>query len=314
MKNTLFLFVISCAFLTLNITRVIAQSDGPRAYSLSPKGILGISQKWTHSSQNIVPAGNIFLLDSDITFDSFPTTVFYNFSIGGKFAQVQFMMNTGSANGTILTGQDEVVKNLEDTGFSDGFAAFRLGLIGAPALSFHEFVKHIPSLSLFGYIRIWYPGSYDYNKILNLGTNRFAIEFGSQLSFPLGKKTKMPIWLESYPYVQFYTKNSEASIIVFGDEIKQKPLFGIENHVSHNFTSRFWASIDLHYKIGGDVEVDGVDQENRIHVLGGGFTFGYNLFSFLKTNVGYGTIIFGEKGIQANTFRVGLVFLHKNKK
>ena len=69
-----------------------SQGDGPRSYLLGPKGILGINPKYLGLNQNLVPSGNIYLTDSDINVNVFPTTIFYNFGLGNRFAQVQFML------------------------------------------------------------------------------------------------------------------------------------------------------------------------------------------------------------------------------
>ncbi|GGZ78700.1 transporter [Algibacter mikhailovii] len=287
-----------------------SQGDGPRSYLLGPKGVIGANPKYLNLNQNLVPAGNIYLTDSDINVNVFPTTLFYNFGLGERFAQVQFMFNPANASGTIVTDQDETFTGLNNSGFSDGFMAFKVGLIGTPALSIKEFAQHTPAYSMFGYLRVWYSGSYDASKLLNLGTNRFTIEFGTPMSFPLSKNSKRPIWIESYPYIQLYTKNTDPSIIVQGNEAIQYPLFGIENHLTHNLTKKFWAGIDLRYAIGGESEIDGQAQDNKINVLGGGLSAGYQILPFLGATSSYGIVLAGDNGLDGNMFRLGLVFVY----
>jgi hypothetical protein len=304
--NKLLLFLISIS--------AFSQGDGPRSYLLSPKGIIGANPKYLSLNQNLVPAGNIYLTDSDINVNVFPTTLFYNFGLGKRFAQVQFMFNPANASGKIVTAQDETFTGLNSSGFSDGFVAFKVGLLGAPALSIKEFSKHAPAFSMFGYLRIWYSGSYDASKLLNLGTNRTTIELGTPMSFPISKNTKSPIWLETYPYIQLYTTNTNPSIIVEGNEAKQRPLFAIENHLTHNLTNKFWAGVDLRYAIGGESVVDNVDQDNKINVLGGGISAGYQILPFLGATTSYGIVLAGDNGLEGNMLRFGLVFVYAKTK
>jgi len=306
-KGSFLIFLIGVFFLGPIAN---SQGDGPRSYLLGPKGIMGINPKYLGLNQNLVPSGNIYLTDSDINVNVFPTTIFYNFGLGNRFAQVQFMFNPANASGKIVTDQDETFTGLNSSGFSDGFMALKVGLIGAPSLTIKEFSKHSPSYSMFGYLRIWYSGSYDSSKLLNLGTNRATIELGTPMSFPILKNAKSPIWIESYPYIQLYTKNSDPSVIVQGNEVRQRPLFGIENHLTHNLTKKFWAGIDLRYAIGAESLVDDQAQDNKINVLGGGISAGYQIFPFLGATSSYGLVLAGDNGLEGNMFRIGLVFAY----
>ena len=306
-----FIFLMGLLLFTITAS---SQGDGPRSYLLSPKGVLGANPKYLSLNQNLVPAGNIYLTDSDIKVNVFPTTLFYNFGLGNRFAQVQFMFNPANASGKIVTDQDETFTGLNSSGFSDGFVAIKMGLIGAPSLTIKEFGKHSPSYSMFGYLRVWYSGSYDASKLLNLGTNRATIEFGTPMSFPILKNAKNPIWIESYPYVQFYTTNTDPSIIVQGDKVTQRPLFAIENHITHNLTKKFWAGIDLRYAIGGESLVDNQEQNNKINVLEGGVSVGYQILPFLGATSSYGMVLAGDNGLDGNMLRFGLVFVYAKTK
>ena len=95
-----------------------------------------------------------------------------------------------------------------------------------------------------------------------------------------------------------------------GNEAIQNPLFGIENHLTHNLTKKFWAGIDLRYAIGGESEIDGQAQDNKINVLGGGISAGYQILPFLGATSSYGIVLAGDNGLDGNMFRLGLVFVY----
>lgn len=155
-------------------------------------------------SQNITP-GNVLITDADIKIDVFPLTLIHNFSIGGKFAQVMVNAVPGSASGTLVPEQPGFPSpEVSASGFADGFVGFKMGVINEPSLNVLEFTKH--AFSMFGYFRVWYPGTYDDKKPLNLGTNRFTFDIGPVFNIQFSKNAKRSTWLESYPAIHLYRK------------------------------------------------------------------------------------------------------------
>lgn len=292
----------------------LAQGDGPRAQLLSPTGVWGINPKWVSLSQNFLPSG-ILVKNAEINIDVFPTTAFHTFGIGGKFAMVQFMVNPGSANGVVTSDNTMLpISKLSTSasGFADGMLTFKMGLIGAPALNLNKFMKHTPAFSMTGYVRWWYSGTYDSKKPLNLGSNRSTFEFGLPMAIPFGNNPKRATWLEVNPGVRFYTANNDPTMITMADKSQQKPLYMLENHLTHNFADKFWAGVDLRYQVGGDLELDGVNQNNKVNVLGGGVEAGYQILPYLSANAGYGTILAGDNGAKSDMFRLSIIFTYLN--
>lgn len=292
-----------------------AQGDGPRTFLLAPKGIWGVNPKATFLNQNFLPSGDILIKSADIQVNVVPTTFFHTFGIGGRFAQAMIMVNPGSANGSVVPDSPGIpAPELNATGFADGFVGFKLGLVGAPALSIAEFAKHTPAFSMNGYFRWWYSGTYDKTKPLNLGTNRSTFELGLPMAIPLSKNPKRVTWLEVYPSVRLFTANNEPTVITMADKSQQLPLFLLENHLTHNFTPKFWVGADLRYQYGGEMKFDDVKQDNKVNILGGGFEAGYQILSFLSCNAGYGGIIVGDNDARSNMFRLSVVFVYANLK
>ncbi|MFL0354283.1 transporter [Xanthomarina sp. GH4-25] len=296
---------------------VFSQGDGPRAHLPSPKNVWAINPKYLHLDQNLLPNGNILVENADINVDVFPTTLVHTFNIKGKFARVFAMINPGSltATGNFEASSLQVSKELSASGFSDGFVAFEYGLIGSPALNALEFAKHEPQFSLNGFLRYWYSGTYDSNKLINLGTNRSTFEIGTTMAIPFHKNlTQNATWLEIMPTVQFYTDNNDPARSSRANKVEQKPLFIIENHLTHNLNKKLWVGADLRYQVGGETEADGVSDDNHINILGGGLNLGYQIIAPLSAFVGYDTIIFGDNNARSNMLRVSLVFAYINLK
>ena len=292
MKVRIIVVLLAIAF----CQSLFAQGDGSRSHILAPTGVWGINPKWLHLNQNIIPAGNVLVKDVDFTIDVVPTTIIHTFGIKGKNARVLAMINPGSVKGEIATNPDIPDESLSSSGFSDGFVAFEYGFIGAPALNIKEFTKHVPNFTLNGIFRLWYSGTYDSGKLVNLGTNRMTFEIGTPMAIPLSKNPERATWLEVFPSIQFFTDNTDPARSSMAQKTEQKPLFLLENHFSHNFTPKLWGGLDLRFQYGGETIADDIPDDNQLSVVGGGLLMGYQLLPFLGGYVNYGRILAGANG------------------
>ena len=312
--KTLFL-----AFLLFTTFIVSAQGDGPRNLSWGPKGVTALTPKWLNLNQNISP-GNILVKEAKFRIDVFPITLIHNFNLGGHFAQVMLNAVPGTATGDLLGLPAGYPSQVEASGFADGFVGFKFGLVNAPALNVMEFAKHKQSFSMFLYTRVWYSGSFDEKKPLNLGTNRMSFDIGPVVNVQFSDNPKRSTLLESYAALHLYGTNNSPSIGTsttppfYADKTKQLPSFSWENHFSHNFTDKLWGAATLRYQYGGALEVDNVKQDNNMNILGWGGTIGYQVMPMLALHAGYGEILAGDNGAQSDMFRLVAIFSYVNMK
>jgi hypothetical protein len=304
-------FILS-VFLIFSVIS-FSQGLGARSYLLAPKDVWGVNAKWLTMNQNFVPAGNIFIPGADISVNVFPTTLFHTFSLGGHFAQAYVMINPGSATAMALGVPTTLpTDKLEASGFSDGFVGFKIGLKNAPALSVKEFAESEMKFSVFGNLLVWYSGSYDENKIFNLGTNRLTFDIGLPMAVPLNKNKARATWLEIAPSVQIYTNNKSPARGGGSDQVKQAPLLILENHLTHNFNPKLWAMANLRFQQGGRTTVDGVKDDNNQSILGGGLGLGYQMLPFLGLTADYGGILAGDNNARSSMFRFSVLFVYAN--
>jgi len=315
MKKILLLLLITA----LSSQYINAQGDGARMILWGPTGVTGAIPKWMSLNQNITPA-NILVNGADVNINAFPITIIQNFGIGGRFAQIMANAVPGNVTGSLLipdsNTQIPTSISINANGFLDGFIGLKLGLINQPALNVKEYTtyKH-NTFSMMSYTRIWYPGSYDKNKALNLGSNRFTFELGLPMNIYLSKKNpKRATWLVVYPAIHLYTANTDPTALTMANKTEQLPLFSIENHLSHNFTDKLWASLDLRYQYGGELKADGVKQDNQINALAGGATIGYQIIPPLALHLSYGDVFNNPSNIEANMFKITLQFSYVNMK
>lgn len=298
-----------------SVFNVFAQGDGPRAHLSSPKGVWAVNPKFLNLDQNILPAGNILIKDVDLNINVFPTTLVHTFSIKGQFTRVFAMFNPGSLTATSTLVPITFQEELNANGFSDGFVALEIGLINGKALNALEFANAKPQFHLNGFFRFWYSGTYDSTKLINLGTNRSTLEFGSTMAIPFHKEASQnATWLEIMPTIQFYTNNNNPARSSTANKVEQAPLLIIENHLTHNLNKKLWIGADLRYQFGGETKADGIPDDNSINILGGGISAGYQIIPPLSAYAGYGTILFGDNEAQSNMLRISLVFAYINLK
>jgi hypothetical protein len=120
--------------------------------------------------------------------------------------------------------------------------------------------------------KLFFPtGEHGAERSINIGANRWALRLGLPIVRAIGERMGDPdlVTVELMPTITFFGANGEP----FGaDRSRQKPLFLLEAHLTRGFSPRAWGSIDLLWREGGEVRVDGVDAGNRQSALSLGAT------------------------------------------
>ncbi len=217
--------------------------------------------------------------------DIFVLTYMRAFGIGGRYAQIWINPIFGSIDADVSALNRTT--NVSTSGLGDAVASFKIELLGTKALGIPEFVKQPQKFQLSAFVSTTIPiGSYDEDRLLNLGTNRWAVRVGAPMVVPFGSNTARATFLEIFPSVSFFQDNDEPTGAASLKE--QDPLFQLESHLSHNFHPKFWMSADLRYFGGGETTTDGISDDNSIDETGGGVSAGYALAKFLSVQASYG--------------------------
>ncbi len=251
------------------------QGSGPRTFPLPPKDITAINFFYVNLVSNLTPSKDVILDRGTIDINAFALPIVRSFSLGGQLGQVFVAPGVGHISGIIEAGdyESEIV---DITGLLDASVSMRVGLINSPALDMENYLKRELKFQMSGLVGITIPiGQYDQARVANLGGNRWGIKVGTPIIVPLSKnKEKMFLW-EIVPTVTFYTKNTEPRV---GDTKTQKPLYWLEQHLTRNFTSRFWGSIDVGYQYGGRTYIDDQSDGSVINQFAAGGSLAYAPF------------------------------------
>lgn len=259
-----------------------AQDDGARLYMMVP-------------DQTTIASLRLHLLHSNVASDE--GTVENN-DLDTKLGVFQFVqaLRFGSDQGFIFLvipashiSENAVTDGL--SGFGDAQLGFVYGVYGTPALRAADYAEHPPGLAVNLLAKIFFPtGKYSSDRSINIGANRWAVRLGVPIVYAIGERMADPqlMTVEAMPTVTFYTPNNDP----FGaNRTKQKPLFIFEGHLTRGFTRTFWASLDVLWREGGSVDVDGVSADNSQSALSLGTTGTFSLPHNLSLRLSAGKVV-----------------------
>ena len=230
------------------------QFTDPRTYENGPVGVntLEVDYGYGHANASLDPS----LVVSGASFHLNQGTIVYTryFGLLGRAAWVEPSLPiaglSGSISGTNISGS---VTGTGDSSYMAGVV-----LKGGPALSPAEFESFKPVSTVGVSLTMTAPtGQYDRNRLLNLGSDRWAFKPEIGYSVPFGREQRWTF--DTHANAYFYTDNRTYR----GAEILgQDPLIGFEWHLSHDFNDSVWASLDTRYSFRGTTFLDGVNQND----------------------------------------------------
>ena len=259
-----------------------AQDDGARLYMMVP-------------DQTTIASLRLHLLHSNVASDE--GTIEDN-DLDTKLGVFQFVqaLRFGRDQGFIFLvvpashiSENAVTDSLG--GFGDAQLGFVYGVYGTPALKALDYAEHPPGLAVNLLAKIFFPtGKYSSQRPVNIGANRWALRLGMPVVYAIGERMADPhlTTVEAMPTVTFYTPNNDP---VGANRTRQKPLFIFEGHLTRGFTRTFWASLDLLWREGGEVRIDGIGADNSQSALSLGTTGTFSLPHNLSLRLSAGKVV-----------------------
>ena len=227
------------------------------------------------------------------------------FTLFGRGALVAVLVPMGNISGEVTAAGLTVSQAAR--GFGDPTVEFDLNLIGPKAqTNLVDVLRYQPGFSLDLIVDLAVPlGEYDDSRSLNLGQNRWYGRVGAPIVWQLG--TWAPgqrTTLEFLPAVWLFGENDDF----VGQTLETDPLFQLDAHLTRDFTTHLWGSLDGTWYQGGKASVDGVEGD-KLDNLAFGLTLGYQINDNLGLTVGYkSTVDDSAPGdLQLDGFMVSLV-------
>ncbi len=237
-------------------TTLFSQDLDPRAYIWIPANTRSAAGGFSYSYGDVVLDPTIPIKNLEADVQSFAFSYVHSFPLFGKTAQVLASLpySWAQVSGEVQNQPGRITRS----GFADMRLRFSVLLAGAPAATMQTILKAprkpIVALSLNAVLPT---GQFFPDKLINLGTNRYAFRPEVALSYPLAKR-----WLlDAYAGVWFFTENS--SFYPGNANRTQDPLGAFQVHISYNLTPRHWVALNTTYYTGGESAIDGVYMDDR---------------------------------------------------
>ena len=245
-------------------TACLAQEIEPRAYSPSPVGVNFLVMVGGHSEGGVLTDPSLPVTDIDAKISALAFGYGRTFGMFGHSANVAFAVPYISVDASGNIGEDRRTAIRE--GIGDTKIRLAMNLIGGPAMTPREFAQREPRTTLGFSATLSAPtGEYYPSKLVNIGTNRWALKTEFGLMHPMGK------WmLEAYAGAWWFEDNDNY----YGGQLReQDPLASVQAHVSYTFKPRLWVALNTTYYEGGQTTLNGVSKADRQSNSRAGITF-----------------------------------------
>jgi hypothetical protein len=148
-------------------------------------------------------------------------------------------------------------------------------------------------------------GEYDKDKVVNLGLNRFYGRLALPVKYHFGVFSPGYMSsLELIPSVWLFAGNDDF----VGQEMDNDPLLQFEAHLTHDFTSSFFGSVDLLYRGGFQSEINGVEVGEDLDIGNLGFTLNYQVNDNFMMRTSYMSNLFGDDDLDNSILRLQFVY------
>lgn len=229
-----------------------AQDLEPRAYAATPIRTTFLVLAAGRSSGGVFIDPSLPVEDVHATLGAATVGLGHTFDLFSRTALIVGTMPyaRGTASGRIQESTREATR----TGWADARLKLSVNLVGGRALRRGEFVKAprapIAGLSVTAVLPV---GQYHRDRLVNLGSNRWAWKPEAGLSIPAGRWT-----IETYAGVWLFAANDD--FYPGGRRREQDPIVALQQHVSYTLRPRLWMAFDATWYSGGATTIDGTDR------------------------------------------------------
>ncbi|MGZ9898436.1 transporter [Shewanella gaetbuli] len=234
--------------------QVNAQDLEPRSYSNIPIDMHFIVAGYNRSQGSLSPAPEVPIKDSDLQIDAGLLGYATTFDVAGSSSKFDIIASRVCIAGSAIYQGDYVEG--QQCGYSDPTLKFTWNFYGAPALTRQEFAKYQQGLVMGVSMQLSVPvGSYDSDKLINVGANQWVFRPGFGMSYRSGN------WFYGVnTTIRLYADNDDF----FNDAYLEKdPQYNLQAHLIYNLTPRQWISLSGNYFIGGETVKNGVESDDE---------------------------------------------------
>lgn len=225
---------------------------------------------------------------------------------GKKAGMLAVLVPMGRIQGDVIAGGS--LSRESSSGYGDPMVEFNMNLIGPPPImNLPDLLRYEPGFSLDLIVDVAVPiGQNDNTQALNLGQNRWYGRIGTPMIWQLGpwipdRRTT----LEIFPSIWLFGDNDDF----VGQNLSSDATFELETHLTRNFTSKIWGSLDATYIESGDSTIAGTTATGS-DMTTAGFTLGYQLNDSMQLTIGYKSTLNNDSAsndLRLSTFSISFV-------
>jgi len=319
---TLTIFITLAVILLFSGT-VFAIDDGARAYWKGRDGTQVVSFQYLNldmqasDTQQFDPAhyiypnadaeANIFIASwaRHMTLFNRPSSIAVNLAGGSADVDVNTsLVPPGYLPPGVAPGSSF---SQSSSGYADPTIQLDVNLFGTPPLKAgFDLLNYEPTWTLDAAVMLAIPiGKYDDDKLVNMGLNRWYGRVAFPFKYHFGVFTPGYMSsLELIPSVWLFAENDDF----LGQELENDPIWQIEAHLTHDFTARFFGSLDLLYRFGFQSEINGIEVGDELDIGNFGFTLNYQVTDNLTIRTCYSSNVFGDNDLDNSILRLQFVY------
>jgi hypothetical protein len=225
--------------------------------------------------------------------------------VGKRSAMVSILLPMGNISGTASLNGINYSKTAR--GYGDPMLQFTVNVLGPKAImNIPDMLRYQPKFSVDLATSFAIPiGNYDPSSPVNMGQNRWYGRIGVPIVWQIGawvpgKRTT----LEFLPGIWLFGDNTNF----LGKTLSTEPMFQLEAHLTRDFATNLWGSIDVISYTGGKATIDGV-AGSSLNNLGIGGTLGYQINPHLQMNLSYSSTVNDKnpEDLKMDAFRMTLI-------
>ena len=286
-------------------TIVEAQGDGPRMYWKSLTDSSAVNFWFINASGNTNPFDGAHVVDPTASFDANMGMLGYHriLDLFGRSSIASVLLPVGNLNGEVSGVPFSPQSSA--SGFGDPLMQLDFNVVGSPAMNdLPSLMRYEPTFTLDLLFSLAFPvGEYDASSTLNLGQNRWYGRVGAPMMWTIGpwvpgRRTTF----ELLPSLWWFSDNTDYH---GGQTLQTDPVYGVEAHLTRDFTETLWGSIDSAWFNGGKSTVNGISG-GQIDNVGVGVTLGFQINDNLSINLSYFSTVAdsGAGDLRGDQFRL----------
>lgn len=268
----------------------------PRAYAATPVGTTFLVLATGRTSGGVFTEPTLPIEDVNATLGAVTAGVGHTFDLFTRTALIVGSMPY--ARGTVSGRIEEDSSEATRIGWADARVKFSVNLFGDRARRAREFRSVRRSTIVGASLTTILPlGQYHGNRLVNIGSNRWAFKPEAGVSIPAGR------WmLDAYGGVWLFAANDD---FYPGDvRREQAPIVALQGHASYTIRPRLWAAFNATWYSGGQSTIAGIRRDDRQRNSRVGATLSFPLYRSQSLKLTYSTGATTRVGGDFNTIAI----------